>query len=152
MSTTNLDGKKDTRFKKGQVGNPTGKGGFQERPEDRVDGRWRKEDSISYQYNFLMRLPLDQIWNFKPKTVAQDIAFARVRAARDSRLGLGDTKEITDRTEGKSPQAIDLTSSDGSMTPTVIIEGVYANSSNFRPDNQNTEADDVAADGSSESS
>lgn len=44
---------------------------------------------------------------------------------------------------------MDLTSSDGSMTPTVIIESAYANKPNFRPDNSATEADDLA-DNSSE--
>lgn len=136
----------------GKLPNPTGKGGFQERPEDRNDGRWNKEDSISYQYNKLMRMKPEDIYNFKPETVAQDIALARIRAARDSRLGLGDAKEITDRTEGKAPQSIDLTSSDGSMTPTVIIEGHYANKPNFRPDNSATQADDVAADSSEQPS
>lgn len=132
-----------------KVPNPTGKGGFKERPQDISPGGWRKEDTISYQYNYLMRMAPDELYTFKPKTVAQDIALARVRAARDARLGLGDTKEITDRTEGKAAQAIDLTSSDGSMTPQVIIENVYANKPKFRPDNQTSETDELAADSSS---
>lgn len=153
MQSTNLDSPrtKDGKLKKGAVINPKGKGGFQERPEDRSDGRWSKEDSISYQYNKLMRLPFKELANFEPETVAQKIALQRVRTAITND-GLHDTKEITDRTEGKAPQAIDLTSSDGSMTPTVIIEGVYANKPNFRPDNSAAEADEVAEHSSPESS
>ncbi len=70
-----------------------------------------------------MRLPLEEIWNFKPKTVAQDIAFARVRAARDSRLGLADTREICDRVEGKASQAIDITSG-GEKLKTALVQFV----------------------------
>ncbi len=70
-----------------------------------------------------MRLPLEEIWDFKPKTVAQDIAFARVKAARDARLGLPDAKEITDRTEGRAPQAIDITSG-GEKLKTALVEFV----------------------------
>lgn len=47
---------------------------------------------------------------------------------------------------------MDLSSTDGSMTPQVIIEGVYANKPKFRPDNSTPEADEVAADSSAKSS
>lgn len=135
--------------KKGQVINPTGKGGFQERPGDRSNGTWDSTQSISFQYNKIMRLSPSELSTFKPETVAQEIALARLRASRDIKFGLADTKEITDRTEGKAAQAIDLTSSDGSMTPQVIIENVYANKPKFRPDNQTSETDELAADSSS---
>lgn len=144
MPSTKQDRTADGKLVKGAKLNPTGKGGFQERPQDRSDGRWDKESSISYQYQKLMRLSPKDLATFKPETVAQEIALARIKAAKRQDSGLPDTKEISDRTEGKAPQAIDLTSSDGSMTPTVIIEGVYANKPNFRPDNSAAEADDMA--------
>lgn len=81
----------------------------------------------------------------KERTVAMDIAYSQVLASRKS---LPHTKEITDRTEGKAAQAIDLTSSDGSMTPTVIIESVYGNKPKFRPSNEVAEADELAAESS----
>ena len=59
-------------------------------------------------------------------------------------------REIMDRLEGKSTQ--NIASPDGSMTPTVIIEGVYGNKPKFRPDNAPAEADEVADEGSGESS
>ena len=102
----------DGTVAKGAILNPEGKGGFQERPQDRSDGRWNKEGSISYQYNYLMRLPKKEFAKFKPETVAQEIALARVRAAKSMVNGLADTKEITDRTEGKAPQFIGLGDSD----------------------------------------
>lgn len=51
-----------------QVPNPTGKGGFGEHPQDRSDGRWNKNESISYQYNRLLRMTpeaLDEYWEEK---------------------------------------------------------------------------------------
>lgn len=109
MPSTKQDRTPDGKLLKGVKLNPTGKGGFQERPQDRSDGRWDKESSISYQYQKLMRLPPSELASFKPETVAQEIALARLRAARKMDSGLPDTKEISDRTEGRAPQAIDIT-------------------------------------------
>lgn len=99
MKTTNQD--RDMNL------NPEGKGGFGENPHNRSNGRWKKEDSISYQYNMLMRLPFEELKSFKPETVAQKIALKRIMIAITSE-GLNDTREITDRTEGKAPQFIGL--------------------------------------------
>lgn len=88
--------------------NPTGKGGFQERPQDRNDGRWNKDDSISYQYNKLLRMSPEELDEYIPGTNAQAIAKTRILSARGE-AGLLDTKEITDRVEGKAPQSIDMT-------------------------------------------
>lgn len=122
MQSTNLDSSRrpDGKLKKGAKINPTGKGGFKERPEDRSDGRWRKEDSISYQYNKLMRLPANELRAFEPETVAQMIAYMRVKTAITTE-GLSDTREITDRTEGKAAQSIDLTSN-GETLKTALVE------------------------------
>ncbi len=89
--------------------NPTGKGGFQERPQDRNPGHWKSEDSISFQYNKLIRLPFAELASYEPETVAQKIALQRIKAAITGE-GLNDTKEITDRTEGKALQVTDVTS------------------------------------------
>jgi len=99
------------KYKKGDYRrNPTGKGGFKERPQDmNRSGRWKKEDSISYNYNMLIRLSVAQfkIWQTKHpekvRTVAQEIAYQAVFKARDDIKYL---EEITDRTEGKAPQTI----------------------------------------------
>lgn len=86
--------------------NPTGKGGFQERPQDRNPGHWKPQDSISFQYNKLIRMSPEDLKQFQPETVAQKIALKRIEASFDS---LKDTQEITDRIEGKAPQSLDLT-------------------------------------------
>lgn len=96
--------------------NPEGRGGFQERPNDRNDGRWNKDDSISYQYNKLLRMSPDELNDFIPGTNAQAIAKKRIMAAVGDN-GLLDTKEITDRVEGKAPQSIDMTSKGESINP-----------------------------------
>lgn len=96
--------------------NPTGKGGFGDNPQNRNPGGWRKEESISYQYNKLMRMSPDELNDFVPETVAQMIALQRIKVAVTT-AGLNDTKEISDRTEGKAPQAIDVTTNGESLNP-----------------------------------
>jgi hypothetical protein len=95
---------------KGTVNNPTGKGGFKERPQDmNRSGRWKKEDSISYQYNMLIRLTVSQFKKWlvkfpeKTRTMAQELAY---QAVLSSRTDIRYLEEITDRTEGKAPQTI----------------------------------------------
>lgn len=108
--------------------NPTGKGGFGDNPQNRSDGGWKKEDSISYQYNYLIRLPLEEFDKFEPKTKAQKIAYTRIKEA-DKDTGLGETKEITDRTEGKAPQNIDVTTG-GEKLNIAMVEFVKPNGNN----------------------
>lgn len=54
-----------------------------------------------------MRMTPAELEEFKPETVAQEIALTRLKQARKGE-GLNDAKEITDRTEGKAPQFIGL--------------------------------------------
>lgn len=94
-----------------QVPNPTGKGGFAENPQNRNPGGWKKDDSIPYQMNFLIRMTLEELeaWardNKKTMTMAQAIAYKRVVAALDS---LPDMKEVTDRTSGRAKETIEQT-------------------------------------------
>ena len=73
-------------------------------------GGWKKEDSISYQYEKLMRMTETGIdkWVKKDgkKTIAQILAYKAIKRAHRS---LPDLKEITDRTEGKALQSMDHT-------------------------------------------
>lgn len=93
----------------GNNNNPTGKGGFQERPQDIARGRWSGETSISYNYNKLIRMTLTEITEWlennpdDKRTMAQDLAYKAVLNARDD---LAYLKEVTDRTEGKAQQNI----------------------------------------------
>lgn len=90
------------------VPNPTGKGGFKEHPENRNPGGWNKENSISYQYKYLLSLTDAEFGKWmakhKPKkrTVAQTLAYEAVINARKDIQYL---KEVTDRSEGKAPLA-----------------------------------------------
>lgn len=86
--------------------NPEGKGGFGDNPEHRSPGGWKREDSITYQYNFLLRLSVSQFRDWlnehpeEERTMAQEIAY---KAVFSSRKDIQYLKEITDRTEGKAP-------------------------------------------------
>lgn len=87
--------------------NPTGKGGFIDNPQNRASGTWNKDETISYQYNKLIRLTTKQMQSWlkenpdDARTVAQDIAYHAVVKAR---LELPYLKEVTDRIEGKPMQ------------------------------------------------
>lgn len=136
-----------------KVPNPTGKGGFADNPQNRNPGGWRKEVSFSYQYKRFMAMTSKELaeWATTPsdkRTVVEDLAYARVVAAKKS---LADVKEMTDRTEGKAPQSLDLTSG-GEKLPTVIVESVYGTKPNFRVNNETAKTDDVAADSNPEQS
>lgn len=90
--------------------NPEGKGGFKDNPQNRNPGGWRKEVSFSYQYKRFMAMTSKELaeWATTPsdkRTVVEDLAYARVVAAKKS---LADVKEMTDRTEGKPPQMIGM--------------------------------------------
>jgi len=87
---------------------------FADRPEDRSNGRWKKEDSISYNYNLFLSMSEEDFAEYTPVTKAQRIAYNRVKASEES---LNDVKEITDRTEGKAPQTLDISNPDGSLNP-----------------------------------
>jgi hypothetical protein len=102
--------------------NPAGKGGFGDNPQNRSDGRWKSEDSISYQYKKFMRMTPIELKAYAnvpdtDRTVAQDLAYRRVVAAQKS---LPDMKEITDRTEGRALQSIDHTNDGEKFDPIVI--------------------------------
>ena len=93
--------------KEGDVNNPTGKGGFGDNPQNKANGRWSKDTSISYWYNHLIRMNISEFDIFKPETMAQQLAYNSVIEAKDE---LGYLKEVTDRTDGKSIQPTDVTS------------------------------------------
>ncbi len=107
-----------------KVPNPTGKGGFKDNPQNRNPGGWRKEVSFSYQYKRFMAMTSKELaeWAKTPadeRTVVEDLAYARVVAAKKS---LADVKEMTDRTEGKAPQSIDLTSKGEKIVPATVVD------------------------------
>ena len=103
--------------KKGDVNNPTGKGGFGENPENRSPGGWKKEESIPWLQNRFGRMQLDELEAYEPQTTFEAAARNAVLKAAGA---LDYLKEVTDRTSGKSQQYIEHT---GSMTTKVIRPG-----------------------------
>lgn len=112
MTTTKQE--EQRRDEKGRIIGGTPPVGFHTNPERRSDGRWKKEDSISYNYNLFLAMNELEFNDYTPTTKAQRIAYNRVKASEDN---LNDAKEITDRTEGKAPQSIDMTSKGESINP-----------------------------------
>ena len=84
----------ETRFKPGQSGNP--------------GGLPKGTPKMSVAYMKLLALSPDELKSFKPKNVAEEIALKQVRAACKSSKALASVKEITDRTEGKVPQRVEV--------------------------------------------
>jgi len=106
--------------------NPTGKGGFRDHPENKGNGWKRPELTFSYQYSLFMGMTILELkdWALTPpdrRTVVQDLAYARVLAAKSSLL---DVKEITDRIEGKPQQKIEHS---GELTEIIISKKIIAN-------------------------
>lgn len=104
--------------------NPTGKGGFADNPQNRNPGGWDKTQSISYQYNRILRMTDDELAAFSVNirtngTQAERIALRRVQ---DAYKDLATTKEITDRTEGKAPQSVRIED----VTPERPLKGLDA--------------------------
>jgi len=118
-NTKNIKRDKNGRFakgsqaQKGNITNPTGKGGFKDHPENKSNGYWNSEDSISFQYKYLIKKTVDEFKKWmkdipeKERTIAQELAYQSVIKARKD---LAYLKEVTDRTEGKASQSIDMTS------------------------------------------
>lgn len=107
-----------------ELRNPTGKGGFGDNPQNRNPGGWRKEVSFSYQYKRFMAMTSKELseWAQTPsdkRTVVEDLAYARVVAAKKS---LADVKEMTDRTEGKAPQSMDITTNGEKIQAATVID------------------------------
>jgi len=86
-----------------QVNNPTGKGGFQDHPELRSNGRWSKDNSFSYWMNFFKAMSVEEFKEYerikpeKDRTMAETLAYARVFRAR---IELKEFQEVANRTEG----------------------------------------------------
>lgn len=118
-----------------QQRNPTGKGGFGDHPENRSPGGWKPEVTFSYQYKRFMNMTYEELaeWLQKPdkeKKIVEDLAYRAVRRSKDS---LPDVREITDRTEGKAAQSIDVTSG-GEQIKTTLVEFVGLNADSARKD------------------
>ena len=92
--------------------NPKGHGGFSDYPEHRSNGRWDKNNSISYWMNYFIRLTVAEFRSYEKdvsenkRSVAQSIAYARVFVARSE---LKESEFVTNRTEGYPTQPVEQT-------------------------------------------
>lgn len=99
--------------------NPTGKGGFQERPQDR--GSWTKDTSPTRWIREYSKLTISEI-NERAKdpslTMVQQIAINHVlNAYRDPRI----TTDYIDRLDGKARQSTDVNVT-GYEPPNITLE------------------------------
>jgi len=87
------------KFQSGESGNP---GGVR-----------KGQVFVSECYKRLILLAPDELDGYEPVNVAEEIALRQIKDARGSSPltpSLPAVKEITDRTEGKAPQRVDITS------------------------------------------
>lgn len=117
--------------KEGDINNPSGKGGFGDNPQNRANGRWSKETSIGYWYNHIIRMSVEEFNDFKPQTIAQELAYNSVIEAKNE---LSYLKEVTDRTEGKAVQPTDITSQGEKITQPQAIQVEIVKSNEAKSD------------------
>ena len=116
----------------GGILNPTGKGGFQERPEDR--GSWTKDTSPTRWIREFSKLTLSEVTEkakAPPLTLVQRIALKPViNAYKDPHV----TTDYIDRLDGKARQSTDVTVT-GYEPPHITLEVFDDNPKNGK-DNQ----------------
>lgn len=114
--------------KKGTVNNPTGKGGFGDHPENACRGRWRKEDSYTYNVNKYGRMTdielQEVILQAKGGELTQ-FQRAALQTVLDmqKREGWKKLVDTVDRVDGKALQPVEQTVN-GYVSPTINIEFV----------------------------
>lgn len=117
--------------KKGVVRNPTGKGGFGDHPENAAHGRWRKEDSYTYNVNKFGRMTdielQEVILQAKGGELTQ-FQRAALQTVLDMQKKEGWKKlvDTVDRVDGKALQPVEQTVN-GYVPPTINIEFVKDN-------------------------
>lgn len=90
--------------------NPEGKGGFADNPQNRANGRWRKEDSVSYWMNRFLRMSINDMKQWEKENKNDDRTFAQRIAYNSVMKSISQLKyqiETTDRTEGRAKQYIE---------------------------------------------
>ena len=95
-----------------QFGQPNG--------NPRSNGHWRPEDTISYQYRRIFKMTQSEFEKFKaePKlTMAQIKAIRMFEKTSSDGVEIKAIAEITDRTEGKARQEIEMSVEETARNP-----------------------------------
>ena len=102
-----------------RVPNPTGKGGFQERPEDiNRNGTWDPRLTFNHQYKRFLRMTVEEFtaWGKETddtnRTNVEIIAWIAVGKARTD---LKERQELANRTEGMPKQSLEIDQTDARM-------------------------------------
>lgn len=143
----------NTQWKPGQSGNPKGRKPklFKGILQDFKDRGYEVPDRKS-TYDLMATLilldqdELEALVADRSQPIMTIIVAKRLLSGKDSEM----LAEIFDRNHGKSTNTI--SNPDGTLAPTIIIEGVYADKPGFRVNNKTTETDDMAEESSQEQS
>lgn len=95
--------------------NPTGKGGFQERPEDRNPGGWKKEDTPRFKLEQMMKLSEVELLDIANDKSAPMFENKLARAIIDGNWTV--IKEMTQEVYGKPKESVDVTTQGESINP-----------------------------------
>lgn len=113
----------ETKNQVKRIPNPTGKGGFKERPQDINPGTWNSKNVFTIQLSRFLNMSTTDFEAFAktPKdkmTMAERIAYTRVAKGKD----LAEYKDMADRLQGKAAQSVDVTSDGDKLEGLVIIK------------------------------
>jgi hypothetical protein len=104
--------------------NPTGKGGFGERPEDiNRSGTWNPRMTFSFQCRRFMNMTVEEFKSWKEltadkdKTMVEELAYVAVLKARTE---FRERQEVANRTEGMPKQSTDLTTNGKDISPVLV--------------------------------
>lgn len=112
----------------GHVGNPTGKGGFGERPQDiNRRGHWKPNESYTYQLNRYLRFTAEQLDEERQRTdltVAQGLALAAITDAFNLRgaARVSAIEKLISRVEGQPTQQVEQSVSVAAAPPQITVE------------------------------
>jgi hypothetical protein len=103
--------------------NMSGKGGFQERPEDiNKEGTWKKNQTFRYWFDVFKEMSIEQLKGWieanpeNTRTVAADLAYRRVI---NSQSNLKEFREVANRTEGMPKITLEHS---GKIVTKVVVE------------------------------
>lgn len=114
--TTNPTGKVGGKFAKGNNANPTGKGGFQERPQDR--GSWTKDTSPTRMLRKYGSMTVEELQKAAADPNLKVLEKMVIKHLLDSMKDSKTAADIITRLDGRPKQAIEQTVA---QAPTIEI-------------------------------